>query len=738
MKTKHNFTVIGAATTLGGLMLILTTAPALAQPTPENFNDHQNMMDQLGVKSLRSGPSPKNQNTFDEATANPYTNSLPDVLTMKDGTKVTRPEQWPARRAEIQEDFEREVYGRIPTNAPKVTWEVTTTTQGTNSGIPIVTKTLFGHVDNSSYTNISVNIQASFTVPANATAPVPIMIEFGFGGPRTNAMAAQNRSVTNAPGTNTSIAASSRRSGFGGEPTWHTLAISNGWGYGTIVPTSFQPDNNQLTSGIIGLANKGQPRKPDDWGALRAWQWGVSQMINYFEANPESKVDATKIGIEGLSRYGKAALVTEAFEPRIAVGLIGSSGEGGAKLHRHIFGEAVENLAGGEYYWMAGNFIKYGASDPLKTAADLPVDSHELIALCAPRPCFISHGIVERGDAKWIDAHGGFMAGVLAGPVYRLLGKRDFGTPGDYLTDPMPPVNQLIGGELAWRQHDGGHDATPNWPAFFKWVAAYIKSPPLSAVSQASEATTNITSVPPRARNRADQPAPRRDANSLRAHEQLVEKAKQGGIDIFFVGDSITRRWGTSDAQYKDNLANWNTNFFGWNAADFGWGADGIQNILWRLENGELDGVNPKVIVLLAGINNVGTQPGGDAKVEDITRGIKAVLAVCQQKAPGAVIILTAIFPRNDNMAVIPEINKINDNLALLADGKKIRFLNVNAKLADKNGKLFDGMSKDQLHPTVKGYQIWADGLKPIFTELLGPPAKTDHAPPPSRDPSAK
>jgi len=178
--------------------------------------------------------------------------------------------------------------------------------------------------------------------------------------------------------------------------------------------------------------------------------------------------------------------VTEAFEPRIAVGLIGSSGEGGVKLHRHIYGEAVENLAGGEYYWMAGNFIKYGASDPMKTAADLPVDSHELIALCAPRPCFISYGIVEHGDAKWVDAHGSFMAGILAGPVYRLLGKKDFGTSGNYLTDPMPPVNQLIGGELAWRQHDGGHDVTPNWPAFFKWVSAYVKAPPLAAAAAGS------------------------------------------------------------------------------------------------------------------------------------------------------------------------------------------------------------------------------------------------------------
>ncbi len=254
-------------------------------------------------------------------------------------------------------------------------------------------------------------------------------------------------------------------------------------------------------------------------------------------------------------------------------------------------------------------------------------------------------------------------------------------------------------------------------------------------------ATNPISSAP---RNRgfrggfsrpADQPAPRTDRNSQIAHEQLLEKARKGGIDIYFIGDSITRRWGATD--YPEFLANWNTNFFGWNAADFGWGADLIEHMLWRLENGELDGVNPKIIVVLAGINNVGTFPGDDAKAENITRGLKAIVNLCQQKAPNAIIILTALFPRNDNMAVIPTINKINDNLAKMADGKKIRYLNVNDKLADKDGRLFPGMSRDRLHPTLKGYQVWADGLKPIFTEILGPPAKTDHAPPPTGDPSA-
>ena len=237
----------------------------------------------------------------------------------------------------------------------------------------------------------------------------------------------------------------------------------------------------------------------------------------------------------------------------------------------------------------------------------------------------------------------------------------------------------------------------------------------------------------------ASHPIPRTDPNSRLAHEQLVQKAKQGGIDVYFVGDSITRRWGTSDRQYRPLLENWKTNFFGWNAANFGWGADRIENILWRLQNGELDGVNPKVIVLLAGINNVGTQPGDAERVGDITRGLEAIVSVCQEKAPHATIIITGIFPRNDTLAVIPTIRQINRNLAAVADGKQVRYLDINDQIADQDGRLFPGMmNTDRLHPTLRAYQIWADALKPILTELLGPPAQTDHAPPPTGDPSTK
>jgi hypothetical protein len=422
------------------------------------FDDHQHMMDQLGIRSLRPGANPSDQSIYDEAQANPYRESLPDALTMDDGISVSGRDQWPARRAELVEHFEREIYGRIPFDVPKVNCEVTESTTSEVDGNPVITRTLVGHVVNRAYPHVSVDIEASVTVPASSDEPRPVMIEFGGFG-------------------------FGRRSGNRGpaRPTLSAEALRHGWAYGSINPMSIQPDNNNFRVGIIGLTNKGEPRKPDDWGALRAWAWGVSQLIDFFVAHPELKIDPTKVGIVGVSRFGKAALVTQAFDPRVAVALVASSGEGGAKLHRHVFGERVENLTGGGYYWMAGNFLKYGARDadfgPM-SAADLPVDSHELIALCAPRPCFISTGSVSGGDPHWIDARGTYMAGVLANPVYELLGAKGFGAARDYLTEPMPRVNTLVGGQLAWRQHDGGHEVGPNWPSIFEWIADYIPAPP--------------------------------------------------------------------------------------------------------------------------------------------------------------------------------------------------------------------------------------------------------------------
>jgi lysophospholipase L1-like esterase len=703
---------------VGTSHLFLTELNGQSTPPAKNWStneDHRNMMEQLGIKALRPGANgnekaPDHAN-YDESAANPFPN-LPDVLKLNNGNPVTSAEMWwKQRRPEIVEDFEREVYGRVPPNAPKITWSVTKTANEMVGPYPVIAKELIGHADNAAFPSISVDIQLVVVTPAWSTKPVPVMMMFG-------------RAVR--PSEPVPLAFARFAAMAGPDPAATVQLIADGWGYAFLNPGSVQADNGAgLTKGIIGLANKGQPRQPDDWGALRAWGWGASRGLDYLETDPA--VDARHVGIEGVSRFGKAALVTMAFDPRFALVLVGSSGEGGAKLHRRNFGEAVENLTGsGGYHWMAGNFLKYGASQATfgsKNAGDLPVDAHELIALCAPRLTFISYGVPEKGDAKWLDQQGSFMATVAAGPVFHLLGAKDIGVADDYRRAKMPPVNVgLLNGQLAWRQHDGGHTDGPNWKYFIPWADKFIQH-----------------QAPPAPPIPADVPVARTDANSLVAHAQLLAKAAQGRIDIYFEGDSITRRWGATD--YPDLLANWKGNFFGWNAANFGWGADRIQNILWRLSNGELDNVNPKVVVLQAGTNNLGNSTpaeGAVARVEEVTRGIHSVLKIIREKAPEATIILMGIFPRNDNMALVPEINKINLNLAKLADGKKVRFLNINDKLTDASGRLFKGMmNPDQLHPTAKAYQVWANTLKPIFEEILGAPGKEDLAPPPTGDPSS-
>jgi hypothetical protein len=459
-----------------------TDTSAMAPLNWTTAQDHRNMMEQLGIVRLRPGPSGQpgstNSANYDPAKANPFPD-LPDLLTLKNGKKVTTPEMWwKQRRPEIVEDFEREVIGRVPKDVPKATWTVMSNiTDGVVGKLAANGKQLVGHVDNSTCPAITVDIRMTVVTPANGKGPVPTLMMFGgFGG---DGMPRQAGSPV----------PTNRFREFGGpfkDPPSTEQLLAAGWGYATIIPGSIQADNGAgLTKGIIGLVNRGQSRKPDDWGSLRAWAWGAARGLDYLETDPA--IDAKHVGIEGVSRYGKAALVTMAFEPRFAMVLVGSSGEGGAKLHRRNFGEAVENLTGsGEYHWMAGNFLKYGAAEASfgsENARDLPVDAHMLIALCAPRLTFISYGVPERGDANWLDQQGSYMATIAAGPVFRLLDAHDLGVREDYRTAKMPPVNTgLLDGELAWRQHDGGHEDRSNIKYFIAWADKFIHhSPPASA-----------------------------------------------------------------------------------------------------------------------------------------------------------------------------------------------------------------------------------------------------------------
>jgi hypothetical protein len=359
---------------------------------------------------------------------------------------------------------------------------------------------VIGQVDNSSYPAINVKIHMTLVLPANAKGPVPVLMMFGRAAfPAPNEPAGDdldriNRAlkallVQQDPSLKDVIAQHPAWQPVKGTPfqfpqlnedgdlpnTWQLIAA--GWGFALLDPASVQADDGAgNTRGIIGLVNKGQPRGPEDWGALRAWAWGAGRGLDFLET--DAAVDAKHVGIEGVSRYGKAALVTMAFDQRFAMVLVGSSGKGGATLLRRNFGEAVESLTGGEYYWMAGNFMKYGASEATfgsKTPGDIPVDSNELIALCAPRLTFISYGIPEKGDAKWLDHQGSFMATVDASRVFTLLGAKGLDVQGDYHTAKMPPVNQgLLDGQLAWRQHAGGHTDAPNMKYFIQWADKFI------------------------------------------------------------------------------------------------------------------------------------------------------------------------------------------------------------------------------------------------------------------------
>src|SRR5437660_4886153 len=492
------------------VFVIWCLASAHAQnssPAPVAFTaeqDHQNMMDQLGIKALRPGPSGNekapNHANYDESKANPYPD-IPDPLTLNNGQKVTNAKMWwDERRPEIVEMFEKYVYGRVPAAVPKVTWTVSATDHEMIGFTPVIAKDLIGTVDNSSYPAITVRIHMTLVTPANTKEPVPVLMMFGRAGfPAPHEPSAEEFERINKAWKALLIQQDpSLKDVFTQHPAWEPIRatafqfpqltedgglpnpwqlVVAGWGFALFDTASVQADDGAgITRGIIGLTNKGQPRKPEDWGALRAWAWGASRGLDYLET--DSAVDAKHVGIEGVSRFGKAALVTMAFDRRFAMVLVGSSGKGGTTLMRRNFGETVESLAGGEYYWMAGNFIKYGASEATfgsKTSGDIPVDSNELIALCAPRLTFVSYGIPESGDAKWLDQQGSFMATVDASRVFMLLGAKGLDVSPDYHTSKMPPVGQgLLDGQLAWRQHDGGHTDLPNMKYFVEWADKFI------------------------------------------------------------------------------------------------------------------------------------------------------------------------------------------------------------------------------------------------------------------------
>lgn len=483
----------------------LNTASSQYEPITilSAHEDHLRIMNLLGITEVRHGksgdPTSPNSANYDESLANPCP-ELPKILVTEKGKKVTSSEMWwKNRRPEIVEIFEREVYGKIPVNVPKVVWKTEISENEYIGRVSVIAKKLIGRADNSAYPLIDVNIDMMLVLPTNVKGPVPVLIMYGSTEfPSPNQPTAEDLEKINKSFRSTMIANDPEmKTVFDRYPAYQPVTklagpnyfappvdgksprteqlLAAGWGYAMLSTASIQADNgNDLTKGIIGLTNKGKPRTPEQWGALRAWAWGASRVLDYLETEP--LIDSRKVGIEGVSRYGKAALVALAFDTRFSVGLIGSSGKGGTTLHRRIFGETVENLAGsGSHHWMAGNYIKYSAEKGKlgkMTACDLPVDSHELIALAAPRLAFISYGIPESGDALWLDQKGSYKATIAAGEVYKLLKSTDLGVSNDYNKEEMPPMlTDLLDGNLAWRQHEGGHTDAPNFQYFIPWAS---------------------------------------------------------------------------------------------------------------------------------------------------------------------------------------------------------------------------------------------------------------------------
>lgn len=355
----------------------------------------------------------------------------------------TPQEWWQVRRNEILNNAQKLLYGVPPPDSilPSVTFSVKTYNGGEGENA-YIQKEIYGFIDISRYTQVrdTPYISAVLRIPVTAKRPVPVMIVF---------------------------------SGFGNNlETYWNRTVSNGWGVCTFNPAALQPDNGiGLTSFLIGLINKGNWRKPTDWGTIGAWSWGISRLIDYLET--DALVDAKAIGLTGHSRYGKATLVAMAFEPRIAIGFPSDAGSLGTKMNRRHWGQDLENSTGpSEYHWMAGAFFQWagpmipGQYLPRKIE-NCPVDAHSLLALCAPRPVFIN----AANRSTWCDPYGMYLTTVYASPVYRLLGKK-----GITMPDEKPEVDKdYIGGDIGYRYHDGGHTDAPDWPAFFAFASKYFK-----------------------------------------------------------------------------------------------------------------------------------------------------------------------------------------------------------------------------------------------------------------------
>jgi hypothetical protein len=436
MKTFHRFVELPGMIPLIAIVVMAPVPTAAAGDALPRTDANGN--------PLRRAPTGHVSN-YDESKVGAYT--LPDPFVLRDGQPVRDADTWfKRRRPELLGLYATEIYGRVPARAPAVRAEVVETDPAALDGLAVRKRVLlhFGDQPGGPVVNLSVYL------PTRATKPVPLLLHLSFSN------FAPVTSETPPPGVNGRPAA--REAG----PIPEILA--RGYGYAIFRYTEIQPDAAHTSqSGVIGLALASGQTAPDEWGSISAWAWGASRILDYLATEPA--VDARRVMLVGHSRLGKTVLWTMAQDSRFAMVFSSCAGEMGSALARRDYGETVDDMAAGFPWQFAGNFQKYAGH-----WSDMPVDAHLLIALCAPRPVFITGGTLD----QWADPRGEFLAEVAAGPVYRLLGASDLGT-----TEFPPLDTPLIVGDLGFLYHTGGHTIAPgDWRAFLDFADRHLQPAP--------------------------------------------------------------------------------------------------------------------------------------------------------------------------------------------------------------------------------------------------------------------
>lgn len=394
---------------------------------------------------------------YDEAKVGTYT--LPDPLVFNDGKPVRSSAEWiKRRRPEIIELFEAHVYGRSPQPPKSIKYEVFDTDNNALNG-KAIRKQVTIHL---SPAKDGPKEDLLIYIPAGARKPVPVILSLNFSGNHASSGDPGVRLATIwNPRTHEKQQAAEETRGRGKDTVEKTLA--KGYAFATICYQDIEPDfKGGFVSGIRPLFYKpGQTEPaPDDWGAIGAWSYGLSRALDYLEKDKD--IDPKRVAVMGHSRLGKTALWAGALDQRFAMVLSSCSGEGGASLTRRNYGETINNLVSAFPYWFCANFQKYAGH-----GYQLPVDAHELIALIAPRPVYVTGA----EDDQWADPKGEFLACAAAGSAYRLLGAQDLGT------DQMPPLNQPIMHTIAYHYRTGKHEVTAfDWDRFLLFADKYLRS----------------------------------------------------------------------------------------------------------------------------------------------------------------------------------------------------------------------------------------------------------------------